>query len=256
MGGEALTRDPSETRTRRVGAHSPALRVVLLGGFAVCEDDVEIRLPAAAPRLVALTALHRAAISRPRLAEQLWPHLDEHRAIASLRSTLSRLRGASPRLIAPGSTDVAIGEAVSVDVWEREDLTAQLVNGEVGSTCLAVEVERLTVELLPGWHDDWVMFERDRLRETSLHAIEAQAIALAERRLFARAITTIYDAIRLDPLRESAVRTLIEIHLSEGNRAQAARCYLDFRKRLRTALQIEPSGAMQALIVPLIQSSR
>jgi len=228
---------------------------VLLGGFAVCEDDVEVRLPAASPRLVALTALHRGPISRPRLAEQLWPHLGEHRAIASLRSTLSRLRGASPRLIAPGSTDVAIGEGVRVDVWEREELAAQLLEKPGDDGCRDA-IDQLTTELLPGWHDDWVMFERDRLREISMHAIESQAIALAGDRRFALAIAAVYEAIRLDPLRESAVRILIEIHLAEGNRAQAAQCYLAFRDRLRAALRIDPSDEMRTLVLPLLPAYR
>lgn len=252
VGEEAPTRNPSGIRTRRADARPHAIRVALLGGFAVYVDGAEIRLPPAAPRLVALTALHRAPIRRPRLSELLWPHLDSQGAIASLRSTLSRLRAATPHLIAPGPGDVAIAEGVNVDVWEREELAVNLIeNGDRGA-CHEAVADQLIVELLPGWHDDWVMFERDRLREVSMHALEAQAAAFAEDRRFARAITTVYAAIRLDPLRESAVRTLVEIHLAEGNRAQAARCYLDFRERLRTALRIEPSEGIRKLIAPLV----
>jgi len=218
-------------------------------------DGVDVHLPPAAPRLVALAALHHAPISRPRLAELLWPHLEGPVGIASLRSTLSRLRAAQSHLLAPGPGDIAIGLDVTVDVWEREALAARVSNDREAAVHETF-AEHPFVELLPGWHDEWVMFERDRLREITIHAIEAQATALAEIRSFARAIPTIYAAMRLDPLRESAVRTLIEIHLAEGNRAQAARCYLTFRDRLRATLQIEPSDELGGLILPLLQRVR
>jgi len=205
--------------------------------------------------LVALVALRHAPISRPRVAELLWPHLEAPVSIASLRSTLSRLRSAQPGLLAPGSGDVAIALDVTVDVWEWEAFATR-ISGDRGAAIHEAFADQPLVELLPGWHDEWVMFERDRLREITLHAIEAQAIALAELRCFARAITAIYEAIRLDPLRESAVRTLIEIHLAEGNRVQAARCYLHFRERLLAALRIEPSDEMRALIAPVLPPLR
>lgn len=255
MGEEAPTRNPSGIRTRRTGGHPRVVRVELLGSFAVRVDGALVRLPAAAPRLVALAALHRTPVSRPRLAESLWPHLDTQGAIASLRSTLSRLRATTPHLIAPGAGEVTIADGVSVDVWEREDLVVQVIEGGDRGAHRDAAIDQLTMELLPGWHDDWVMFERDRLREISMHVIEAQAAALADDRQFACAIATVYEAIRLDPLRESAVRMLIEIHLAEGNRAQAARCYLEFRERLIAALRIEPSDEMRALILPLLRSA-
>ena len=255
MGEEATTKHPSGVRIRRAGGHPRAIRVELLGSFAVRVDGVAVRLPAAAPRLVALAALHRAPVSRPRLAESLWPHLDRQGAIASLRSTLSRLRAATPQLIAPGAGEVTIAEGVSVDVWEREELVVQVIEGgDRGARSDAI-IDQLIIELLPGWHDDWVMFERDRLREISMHAIEAQAAALADDRQFACAIAAVYEAIRLDPLRESAVRTLVEIHLAEGNRAQAVRCYLEFRHRLAAALGVDPSDEMQSLVAPLVVRS-
>lgn len=256
MGEEPPTRNPSGISTRRAGRHSRAVRVELLGSFAVRVDGAAVRLPAAAPRLVALAALHRTPVSRPRLAELLWPHLDRRGAIASLRSTLSRLRGATPHLIAPGAGDVTIAEGVSVDVWEREELVVQVIEGGDRGAHREAVIEQLIVELLPGWHDDWVMFERDRLREISMHAIEAQAAALADDRQFACAIATVYEAIRLDPLRESAVRMLIEIHLAEGNRAQAVRRYLEFRHRLAAALGVDPSEEMQSLVAPLVVRPR
>lgn len=249
MGNVAPSRNSA--RTRSGGTPSAERRIVLLGHFAVCVDGVEVRLPPAAPRLVALVALQHAPMTRSQLAELLWPHLEGPVGFASLRSTLSRLRSSHPDLLASGPGDIAIANDVTVDIWEHEALAAR-VTGDPEVATHEAFAEQPLLELLPAWRDEWVMFERDRLREIRMHAIEAQALALAEARCFARAISAIYAAVRLDPLRESALRALIEIHLAEGNRAQAARCYLAFRERLKRALQIEPSDEMRLLVAPLL----
>jgi len=146
---------------------------------------------------------------------------------------------------------VRLASEVHVDAWEVESIATQLAGGAATVDLVeAMPVERLTAELLPGWDDDWVILERDRLRELSLHALELSAAVLAERSLV-RAIQTLYDVLRIDPLRESAMRALIEIHLAEGNQAQAVRCYLSFRERLRAELGVGPSESMTALMAGL-----
>jgi hypothetical protein len=57
-------------------------------------------------------------------------------------------------------------------------------------------------ELLPGWYDDWVMFERERLRQLQLHALETMAHRLAKEHRYADAVDVALAAVRLEPLRE------------------------------------------------------
>jgi DNA-binding SARP family transcriptional activator len=49
-------------------------------------------------------------------------------------------------------------------------------------------------------------------------------------------------------LRESAVRSLIAVHLAERNYVEAVRRYRAFREELRTELQVEPSRDLAELI--------
>ncbi len=251
VGVQATTRNaPGRARSGRGQRATPLVSLTLLDGFAVAHDGTEVRLGAAERRLVALVALRPRPLSRQQLSALLWPHLDDPTAAASLRSTLSRSRVASPHLLTRDASHVRLGTDVRVDAWELEALAARLVDGSDVPEDLALD--RLTSELMPDWHEDWVAFERERLRDLCLHAIEAQATRLAGARRFAEAILAACEALRLDPLRESAARTLIEVHLAEGNQAQAARSYIDFRQRLRAALGIEPSEAMRALVTPLL----
>ena len=209
-------------------------------------------MPHAAARVVALAALERAPLSRSHVAATLWPDLPAARAAACLRAALSRLAGACPALISTDPTAVGLAPDVTVDARELDQLTLSVIAG--GAAC-DIPPERLAIELLPGWDDEWVAFERDRLRQLCLHALEALSAQQLEQRQFGSAIATAYAALRMDPLRESAARTLVEIHLAEGNRAPAVRSYLEFRERSLAELGIEPSAAMRALVAPLVMSS-
>ena len=64
----------------------------------------------------------------------------------------------------------------------------------------------------------------------------------------ADAIQAALAAIRLEPLRETAHRTLIEIHLAEGNWSEACRQYQRCRRLLQDELGVEPSDSMRLLL--------
>jgi DNA-binding SARP family transcriptional activator len=241
---------PDEGQHRRTAARRAELRVTLLDQFAVTVDGAEVKIPAIGQRLVALAALC-GPLPRPRVVSLLWPHLRQQPAAASLRTALSRLRAVCPSVLVDDYPWLRLAPGIAVDARELE-ARAIRATASGGDVDIDVSVHHFTAELLPGWDDDWVLDERDRLRELCLHAIEAHATMLREANRFAQAMNTAYAAKRLDPHRESPMRLIIEIHLAEGNRAQAARCYVQFRKRLRTAMRMEPSEEMRALIAPLM----
>ncbi|MDD9207972.1 bacterial transcriptional activator domain-containing protein, partial [Georgenia sp. 10Sc9-8] len=105
------------------------------------------------------------------------------------------------------------------------------------------------VDLLPGWYDDWVIFERERIRQRVLHALEALSCELVRRGRCAEAIEVALDAVGVEPLRESAQRVLIEAHLAEGNLVEARRLYLRYRELVRQELRTEPGTTLTRLVV-------
>jgi DNA-binding SARP family transcriptional activator len=228
--------------------------VQLLGGFAATGDAGVIALPAASRRVVALAAMYRAPLPRAFAAERLWPHLPLRSALGSLRTALSRLHAAHPALLTIGPEQVALRPHVTVDVHETEALARRLIEGGATNDDFVASLERLTLPLLPDQHEDWVILERDRLQDLFLHALEAHAGRLSASGDYATALAAIHAALSVDPLRESAASTLLAIHLAEGNRARAARCYLEFRQRLLTMLAIEPSDEMRAMVATIIPS--
>ncbi len=76
-------------------------------------------------------------------------------------------------------------------------------------------------DLLPDWYDDWVLVERERLRQLRLHALERLAERAIGEARYGQAIDIALTAIQADPLRESAHRMLIRAHAAEGNSSLA-----------------------------------
>ena len=61
-------------------------------------------------------------------------------------------------------------------------------------------------DLLAGSYDEWLVDERERLRELHAHALERLALTLAGRGEYADAVRFGEQLLRLDPLREESCR--------------------------------------------------
>ena len=209
-------------------------RLRLLGGFEVVRGGGELGLSHQAQRLVAYLALHGRR-ARTDISGTLWPDASEQHAQGSLRTAVWRLdRGAGPLLDCHGQ-DLALAPTVTVDVHELVRCALALIRAE---HCDSPEDWLRWIDcgdLLPGWYDDWVLFERERLLANGRPGL---ALALA------------LEAVRVEPLRESAHRQVLAIHLAEGNVGEARRQYDALRRLLRVELGVEPS-AQTARMVPL-----
>jgi DNA-binding SARP family transcriptional activator len=230
----------------------PAARVRLLDGFTVQLGRLGARvavdgLPPVAQRLVAqLCFVPRVA--RSALAGSLWPEVSEEHAHGSLRSALWRLHRTVPGLVRTTGDSLALAEDVEVDVhelaaWARGALRDGSGPGETG-----VPDVGLSGDLLPGWYEDWVMLERERLRQLRLHALEAVAERLAAAGRHGEALQAAYAAVRAEPLRESAHRTVVRVHLAEGNPAEALRAFQHFSALLHREMGVRPTTQMTSLV--------
>jgi DNA-binding SARP family transcriptional activator len=231
---------------------APPARVVLLGGFAVELQGAEpgstlADLPHGVQRLVAYLALADRP-TRAAVAGLLWPDVCEERAQGSLRSALWRLHKVAPGLVESSGGALFLARGVRVDVrefteWARWVLDPGTDVGGISSVDLG-----LPGELLPGWYDEWVLLERERLYQLRMHVLEAWAGKLAAAGRYGEAIQAACAAVQVEPLRESARRALVRVHLAEGNVGEAVRAYESFRALLAVELGVEPTGQMDALV--------
>lgn len=224
------------------------LRLSLFGGFELRDRGRLVRLPLSAQRLVAFLAIQNRPLHRAYVAGSLWPETTDDRAGASLRSSLWRLRRKRQPLVEATATHLRLAEGVRVDVQEVMALVWRVIDspahlGEVNLATLSGPTE-----LLPGWYEDWVLVERERLRQLRLHALEILCERLTSRRRFGQAVEAGLAAVRDEPLRESAHRALIKAYLAEGNPGEALRQYRTYRQLLHEELGLVPSSEMDELV--------
>jgi DNA-binding SARP family transcriptional activator len=203
----------------------------LIGGFRLLVRGDPVALTGTGQRLVAYLALSGPA-ARAVTAGTLWPAVPEARALASLRTTIWRCNRAVDGLVVAEWHGIALASTVEVDV-------AGVLGGSSVPACS---------DLLPGWYDDWVVFERDRLRQRTLLAWERTAADLTGQGRFAASLDLALAAVRADPYRESARRAVIAVHLAQHNVAEAVREYHRFRAFLVDELGVEPSEDLAALV--------
>ena len=230
-------------------------RVALLDGFSLtltgsCRSPDTDALPHGVQRLVAYLSLCRRP-ARTAIAGELWPEVPEDKAHRSLRSALWRLQKVAPGLVQVSGGSVALAPGVQVDVRELTEWAQQMLDPRSDADGAARPDVGLRGELLPGWYDDWVLLERERLRQLRMHALEALAEKLAAAGRFGEAVHAAYAAVVAEPLRESAHRTVVRVHLVEGNLAEAVRAYDAFRNLLAEELGVAPSPQMDRLICDL-----
>lgn len=183
------------------------------------------------------------------MAGTLWPECLDDRAAGNLRSLLWRLKGTSADLILAENGGLRLQPTIKVDVDALNNWAARMIGGTTVRSDLSLEwLEYDCNDLLPGWYDDWVIFERERLRQRLLHAFETLSTRLAEASRFAEAIEAAMAAVRLEPLRESAQRVLIQAHLAEGNLVEARRVFGGYSIQILAELGVQPSPDIAELL--------
>jgi DNA-binding SARP family transcriptional activator len=174
----------------------------------------------------------------------------EARAAANLRSALWRLNQSGVDLLDCDGRMLELASDVEVDV-RRMIATgrgAADVAGRSDTPIEALDPAAMAQELLPDWYDDWVILDRERLRQLRLHLLDLMCTRLTALGRFLDAIDVGLVAIAAEPLRESAHRAVIEAHLAEGNLGEARRQYEIYGNVLRDAACGEPSAALRALL--------
>src|SRR5919204_399256 len=137
------------------------LRVRVFGGLALESGGTALDPPAGrrARELLGWLALHPGRHARAAVAARFWPDVLDASARGSLRTTLHELR----RALGPhGGCLVSDRDAVGLEgVWvDARELDALVAAGRA-EDALALR----DGELLAGLESDWVLAERDALRE-------------------------------------------------------------------------------------------
>jgi len=223
--------------------------VRLLGAFELSIAERPVTIPAALQRAVAYLAL-RGRCGRSRLAGTLWPEATEIRAMSSLRTGIWRINQVAPGIVSSHHDVLTLADDVEVDVARLVSAARAVLEGTPGVPHEPT-LQYVEGDLLPDWTDEWLTVDRERLRQLRLHVLETLAGRLAAEGLFGMAMEAALAALQADPLRESAHRAVIRIHLAEGNLAEAVQAYRQCRALLARDVGVAPSPETTRLVSAL-----
>jgi DNA-binding SARP family transcriptional activator len=223
--------------------HFDVAVVHLFSGPYVTLGTERWEVPEGSKQLLAFVALRHRRVERRQAAGALWPGGAEERAAGNLRSALWRLRRAGINVVTADKWSLALRGDVLVDLHLTEQWATRLIQGTATNPDLAISPSVAdALDLLPGFYDDWVLMERERIRQRILHALEALSQILAAIGRFADAIEAAMLATSAEPLRESAQRALIKAHIAEGNLTEARRSYHAYHDLVYRELGVLPSA--------------
>jgi DNA-binding SARP family transcriptional activator len=246
--GAPLVAAASRSRPKKASVSSEGVVLLrLLNALELVCDGRRVTLPLSAQRLLAFVALKRHAVQRPYAAGSLWSNASERRAGASLRSALWRLRHGGHEIVESDGQLLRLSGRVRVDLYEAEAVAKGVLERDDDS-CVERELTELRGDLLPDWYDDWVLMEREYFRQLRLRALEVACGRLTDSGRLDQALSTGFAALECEPLRESAHRALVRVHLAQGNVSEAVRQYRLCRSLLLEHVGVEPSDQMNELI--------
>ena len=139
--------------------------------------------------------------------------------------------------------DVALFEAAFAQV---QSISAEkLMLEQVQSLQEAAQLYK--GDLLEGWHDDWCIFERERLQSMYLAMLDKLINYSEIQQDFDSGLLYGVQVLRYDRARESTHRRLMRLYYLSGDRTGALRQYQACVAALRQELDVEPADSTQRL---------
>ena len=235
------------------------LQIRLLGQFDVRLDGKRVLIPSRpAQSLLAYLALtagtpHR----REKLAGILWPDFPDDNARKNLRHELWRIRKAISAQ-QPTTVDYLLAEEFTIAFNSEAEYwldAAQMERPELDLGSLISNLSLYQGELLPGFYEDWIVLERERIRrifDTKMEQLLGQLIA-AER------WTAVQEQaerwLSLGNTLEPAYRALMLAYGAGGDMAKVSSIYQRCIEELNEQFGLEPSVETRALYDGLLKGA-
>lgn len=245
----------------------PTLHIHLLGDFQLLSYEkpvTSIDLPRLQSLLAYLLLHHDVPQARSRLAYLLWPDSTDAQAHTNLRNLVHKLRQALPdadaflrsdrQSLSWQSSSPQVSWALDVQDFEEALAQADRV-GDRSAARRALEraVKLYRGDLLPSCYDEWILPERDRLRQAMLNALGRLIELQEQERDYQAAVASAQRLLRYDPLHETTYRHLMRLYALTGDRAAALRIYHTCATVLERELGTEPSTATREAYSQLLK---
>ena len=245
-----MTSSPSQLRAPPTPPTpvAPIVRLSVMSGFEVRVGTEPVFLPANVERVIALLAVRGRPQLRTTMASTLWMDTTTDRASANLRTALWRARQHTGDLLTLEGHYVALSADVQVDLAELTLRARRLIDGHTSLQPDDGDPRTLAGDLLPGWDEEWIAFERERLRQLRIHALESLCAKLSAAGRAGESIDADWPRSRPNHCGRARNAHCVAAHLAEGNISEARRQFHFYRDLLREALGIEPSDELRAMV--------
>ncbi len=237
-------------------------RIQLLGGPLSAQHQERILTRFSTQKtgaLLAFLAYHRdQAHQRDVLIELLWPEVEPAAGRARLSVALSSLRH---QMEPPGTPTGAVIQADRFSVRLNPDTVTTDVAAFQATLKRAAQAQSTTERLqalsaaanlylgplLPGFYEDWITGEQERLAGLYFEAINNLIAHLEEAGDLGGALEYARQAIRQDPVREEMHQSLMRLLAAAGQPGAALRQYKEIERLLDEQVGEEPSAALRTL---------
>jgi predicted ATPase/DNA-binding SARP family transcriptional activator len=236
------------------------LKIYLLGQFKLQWDDKTIELPSRpAQSLMAYLALNAGITQRrEKLASLLWPEATEKNARSYLRQSLWRIRKSLQENSLESDEYFLVNEIEITfinqpKIWIDAGLILNR-STSLQSDELSKIVNLYRGELLPGFYEEWVAMERDRLEAAFHEKMNLLIEKLIQERHWAEVLKWSEDWIRHGQSPEPAYRSLMRAYAGLGNQSMVNSTYQRCVETLKGELGVEPSVDTKRLYDQLCHS--
>jgi WD40 repeat protein/DNA-binding SARP family transcriptional activator len=236
------------------------LQIRLLGQFDVRLDGKRVLIPSRPGQsLLAYFALSAGtAHRREKLAGTFWPDTSEEIARKNLRQELWRIRKAISGNDLEGS-NYLLAEEFTIAFNPHADYWLDVSHFEKPG----LDIESLTSslalykgELLPGFYEEWILLERERIRSRFDNKMEQ----LLARLIAAERWTAVQEQaerwLAMGSCMEPAYRALMLVYGARGDMAKVSHVYQQCMAALDEQLGLEPSAETRALYDGLLKGSQ
>lgn len=234
------------------------LEIRLLGQFDLKYNSAPVEIPSrSAQSLLSYLLLNTGIVHRrEKLAGLLWLDATEANARSYLRKALWQARK-SLAFDTPGGGEYLLADDISItfntnaDYWLDADALKDKKAEAMSVEELIEAVSAYQGELLPGFYEEWVSLERERLQAIFENKMQVLLDRLVEQRRWAETLDWGERWIALGSMPEPAYRALMVAHAALGNIAKVAATYERCVQTLREELGVEPSEQTIALFEEL-----
>lgn len=193
--------------------------------------------------------------SREALAAMLWGDTSTERSKKYLRQSLWHLQS----VLESGASETANHLLIEhdwlrlnpanrpwcdVEEFERALTAAEGTSGRQLTEAQADQLKEAAVlyrdDLLVGWYQEWVLFERERLQNKYLLLLDKLIVYSEMHQEYEQGQTYATRILRYDPARERTHRELMRLHYLSGDRTAALRQYERCVIALQRELTVKP----------------